>query len=128
MDIHSNHVVIIGGPEDEEELLAIVLDDGQAIPLFGSTDEAGEFLASLGEFADDWRAVEVAAPDLAILLEYQDEEVGYVALSPPPEDLTGGMEVQVLEREVLTEVLRRQSEPPPRPEERKGFFQRLLGR
>ena len=36
MDASVNHVVIVGGPEVADELLSIVLDDGKAIPLFGS--------------------------------------------------------------------------------------------
>jgi hypothetical protein len=127
MDPRARHVVIVGGPEVHDELLAIVLDDGEAIPLFDSVEEAEAFLASTGEFGEDWRALEVSARELDELLEYQGEEVEYVALSPPPENLEGGMEVQVLYREILIDLLRRQgaAEPPP---EGKGFWRRLFGR
>lgn len=133
MDAASSHVVILGGPEAEPELLAMVLDDGQAVPLFDSSEEAGEFLDSLTGLSGEWTPVEVSVPDLVTLLEHQDEGVRYVALSPPPEDMAGGMEVQVLEREVLTDLLRRQTmhseaapEDAPR-EEKKSFLRRILG-
>ncbi len=127
MDALGAHVVIVGGPEAEEELLAIVLDDGEAVPLFDSIEEAEEYLNSTGDFGTEWKAREVSAGDLIDLLEYQDEEVPYVALSPPPERLEGGMEVQVLDREVLISLLRSQVDAEPDPE-RKGFWGRLLGR
>src|SRR3712207_6274798 len=132
MDASANHVVIVGGPEVEDELLSIVLDVGKAIPLFDSVEEAETFLASTGEFGKDWRAREVTATEVIELLEYQGEEVEYVALSPPPENLEGGMEVQLLYREILTGLLRRQTaaETPAAgtPSESKGFWRRLFGR
>ena len=127
MDTSANHVVIVGGPEVEDELLSIVLDDGKAIPLFDSVEEAETFLASTGEFGKDWRAREVTATELIELLEYQSEEVEYVALSPPPENLEGGMEVNVIYHEILTDLLRRQLEAIP-PRESQGFWRRLFGR
>lgn len=132
MDAFGVHVVIVGGPETEDELLAIVLDDGEAIPIFDSIEEAEAFLNSTGDFGADWKAREVSAEDLIDLLEYQSEEVPYVALSPPPERLEGGMEVQTLDREVLISLLRRQADAEPTPEEPasedRGFWRRLLGR
>ena len=132
MDAFANHVVIVGGPEEEAELLAIVLDDGEAIPLFDSVEEAEEFISSTGNFGSDWTAREVPARVLLDLLEYQGEEVEHVALSPPPERLTGGMEVQVIPRYAFTTLLERQlepevpeAEPPP---EGKSLWRRLLGR
>ena len=127
MDAAANHVVIVGGPEAEDELLAIVLDGSEeAVPLFDSVEEAEEFLGSIGEFGEDWRAREVSAQELIALLEYQGEEVEYVALSPPPEKMEGGMEVQLLYREILIDLLRRQTATEP-PEDR-GFWRRLFGR
>ena len=126
MDASATHVVIIGGPETTDELLAIVLDDGEAIPLFDSVEEAETFLASIGDFGKNWRAQEVSAQRLVELLEYQEDEVEYVALSPPPERLEGGMEVQVIYREILTDLLRRQTAPRP-PSGRKGIWRRILG-
>lgn len=132
MDALGAHVVIVGGPEPEDELLAIVLDDGEAIPLFDSVEEAEEFLDATGNFGADWQAREVSAGDLISLLEYQGEEVPYVALSPPPERLEGGMEVNVLDREVLIGLLQRQTAAEPSQEEpsseRRGFWRRLFGR
>lgn len=126
MDASARHVVIVGGPEAQDGLLAIVLDGGErAVPLFDSAQEAQTFLDSTGDFGTDWRAREVPAWELAELLEYQGEEVGYVALSPPPEDLEGGMELNVVEREVLVGLLQRQT--PARVPER-GFWRRLFGR
>ena len=127
MDAKAKHVVIVGGPEAEDELLAIVLDESEeAVPLFDSVEEAEEFLDSIGEFGEDWRTREVSAQELIALLEYQGEEVEYVALSPPPERMEGGMEVQLLYREILIDLLRRQSATEA-PEER-GFWRRLFGR
>lgn len=136
MDAFATHVVIVGGPEAEDELLALVLDDGQAVPLFDSTEEAREFLDSTGDFGRDWHPQQVSARELADLLEYQDEEVRHVALSPPPERLTGGMEVQVLDREVFVTLLERQiavaeqpSEPEPEQDSgRRKFWRRLFRR
>ena len=127
MDALANHVVIVGGPETTDELLAIVLGDGEAIPLFDSVEEAETFLASIGDYGKDWRAREVTAQELIELLEYQGDEVEYVALSPPPENLEGGMEVNVIYRELLTDLLKRQP-AANEPEEGRGFWQRLFGR
>ena len=127
MDDSARHVAIVGGPEARDELLSIVLDGGeQAIPLFDSVAEAEAFLASTGDFGADWRAREVSARELVELLEYQGDEVEYVALSPPPENPEGGMELNVVGREVLTDLLKRRAtaEPP----ERRGFWRRLFGR
>ncbi len=126
MDPGAKHVVVVGGPEVQDELLAIVLDDGEAIPLFDSVEEAEEFLDSTGDFGRDWRAQEVSARELIELLEYQGEEVEYVALSPPPENLEGGMEVQVIYRQILIDLLTRQTTDPP--SEGKGFWRRIFGR
>jgi hypothetical protein len=128
VDASATHVVIVGGPEAEVELLAIVLDRfEQAIPLFDSVEEAEEFLASTGDFGEDWWAREVSARELIELLEYQGEEVEYVALSPPPENLEGGMEVQVVYREILIDLLKRQTAADSLSEG-KGFWRRLFGR
>ncbi len=127
MDASASHVVIVGGPETTDELLAIVLDDGEAIPLFDSLEEAEAFLASTGEFGKDWRAREVSARELVKLLEYQGDEVEYVALSPPPERLEGGMEVNVIQREILAGLLERQMDTEP-PERSQSFWRRLFGR
>ena len=127
MDASASHVVIVGGPETTDELLAIVLDDGDAIPLFDSLEEAEAFLASTGDFGKDWRAREVSARELVELLEYQGDEVEYVALSPPPERLEGGMEVNVIQREILAGLLERQMDTEP-PEQSQSFWRRLFGR
>ncbi len=127
MDASASHVVIVGGPETTDELLAIVLDDGEAIPLFDSLEEAEAFLASTGDFGKDWRAREVSARELVELLEYQGDEVEYVALSPPPERLEGGMEVNVIQREILAGLLERQMVTEP-PEQSQSFWRRLFGR
>jgi hypothetical protein len=127
MDASASHVVIVGGPETTDELLAIVLDDGEAIPLFDSLEEAETFLASTGDFGKAWRAQEVSARELVELLEYQGDEVEYVALSPPPERLEGGMEVNVIQREILAGLLERQMDTEP-PERSQSFWRRLFGR
>ena len=120
------HVVIVGGSEAVDELLALALDEGEAVPLFDSVEEASEFLASLGDFAADWRPKEISAPELRALLEYQGDEVEYVALSPPPERLTGGMQLNVIPREALISLLEIQT--APEPEGPKGFLRRLFRR
>lgn len=125
MTAPAGQVVICGGPENEEELLAIVTDDGEAIPLFDSVEEAREFLESTTDLGEYWHPLEVSAQRLVELLEYQGEEVEYIAISPPPERLEGGMEVQVLYREILIDLLKRQSAPEER--KNKGFFKRLFG-
>ena len=117
----------MGGPEEEDELLAIVVDDGDAIPLFDSVEEARDFLDSTGDLGEDWRPVEVSAELLIELLEYQGGEVEYVAISPPPERLEGGMEMQVLYREILIDLLKRRSAPEEPEPERKGFLRRIFG-
>jgi hypothetical protein len=127
VDVSAKHVVIVGGPEETEELLAMVFDDGEAIPLFESLAEAEAFLASTGDFGADWWAKEVPARELVALLEYQGEEVEYVALSPPPERLEGGMEVEVIPREALIGLLARQTRDEP-PEQGRSFWRRLFGR
>jgi hypothetical protein len=127
MDASANHVVIVGGPEATDGLLSIVLDDGKAIPLFDSVEEAETFLDSTGDFGRDWRTREVTASELIELLEYQSEEVEYVALSPPPENLEGGMAVNLIYREILTDLLRRQVAPVS-PKESRGFWRGLFGR
>ena len=50
-----------------------------------------------------------------------------MALSPPPENLEGGMEVQVIYREIMIDLLSRQTAADNPPETR-GFWRRLLGR
>ena len=127
MDASANHVVIVGGPETTDGLLAIVLDDGKAIPLFDSVEEAETFLASTGDFGKGWRTREVTATELIELLEYQSNEVEYVALSPPPENLEGAMEVNVIYREILTDLLSRQVAAVS-PKESRGLWRRLFGR
>ncbi len=127
MDVSANHVVIVGGSEATDGLLSIVLDDGKAIPLFDSLEEAETFLASIGNFGKDWRTREVTAAELIELLEYQGDEVEYVALSPPPENLEGGMEMNVIYREILTDLLRRQVASGS-PKESRGFWRGLFER
>lgn len=131
MDPQAAHVVIVGGPEDEEELLAIALEDGDAIPLFESLEEAREFLLSTGDFGRDWFPVEISAQDLLRLLEFQGDEVEYVALSPPPERLTGGMEVNLIPRSALTMLLERRAdalgEEGPASGGRPSLWRRLFG-
>ena len=84
-------------------------------------------MASTGEFGKDWRAREIRAIELIEILEYQGEEVEYVALSPPPENLEGGMEVNVIYREILTDLLICQLEATLLKESR-GFWRGLFGR
>ncbi len=124
-----SHVAILGGPEPEPELLAIVLDDGEAVPLFDSIGEAEEFLDATGDFGRDWHAIEVSAEELIVLLSHQTDEVRHIAISPPPEDWSGGMEIQVLDIETFTALLERQSEiSEPDEMPKRGLLRRLFGR
>lgn len=63
--------------------LTILVDDRGAVPLFDSEDRAEAFLAST-DFGTDFEAVEVSRAGLARALEAVEDEVGYVAIDPPP--------------------------------------------
>ncbi|AHY45390.1 Hypothetical Protein RradSPS_0107 [Rubrobacter radiotolerans] len=130
------HVVIVGAPEGVAESLVIVVGEERAVPLFSSTAEAREFLDSLTGLDEGWFPAEIPPDNLLEMLRVQPGEVRYVALSPPPEDLEGGMEFRLLEIESLCAVLDMQvarserTTPAEKVEapERKGLLRRLLGR
>src|SRR4029453_8069408 len=63
--------------------LTILVDDRGAVPLFDSEDKAESFLAST-DFGADFEAVEVSGAGRARALETVEDEVGYVAINPPP--------------------------------------------
>lgn len=128
---NTGHVVIVGAPDGYVESLVIVLGDERAVPLFDSIDEAKEFLGSLTGLGEEWFPAEIPAARLLRMLDEQPEGVRYVALSPPPEDLEGGMEFRLLEIEAITALLTMQAareEDASATPERRGFFRRLLGR
>src|SRR5919205_544534 len=84
VDALAHHVVIVGGPETTDELLAIVLDDGEAIPLFDSVEEAETFLASIGDYGRDWRGREGAGPEV---LEIPEDHGGAVENTLDPREV-----------------------------------------
>jgi len=83
--------------------LAILLDDRGAVPLFDSEAKAREFLSSAG-FIPDLAPVEVSNAGLIRALESVADEVGYVALNPPPAG-EGGMRVRMGSLRELVDAL-----------------------
>src|SRR5215211_1102461 len=63
--------------------LTILVDDRSAVPLFDSEERAGAFVASTG-FGARLEPVEVSGAGLVRALESVVDEVGYVAINPPP--------------------------------------------
>ena len=63
--------------------LTILVDDRGAVPLFDSEGKAGDFLSST-DFGADLEAVEVSRAGLLRALESVEDEIGYVAVNPPP--------------------------------------------
>lgn len=87
-----------------EQPLVVAVDERPALPLFGSLEEAGSFLASAG-FGDELSARQVSREDLIEVLEKLRGQVEYVALSPPPAS-EGGMKVEMGGLPGLIEALR----------------------
>ena len=88
--------------------LTILVDDRGAVPLFDSEGKADAFLAST-DFGGDFEAVEVSGAGLARALESVEEEVGYVAIDPPPVG-EGPMRVRMGGLRELVEALRQNPE------------------
>jgi hypothetical protein len=65
--------------------LTILVDERGAVPLFDSERKAKAFLAST-DFGADFEPVEVSGAGLTRALESVEDEVGYVAINPPPAD------------------------------------------
>jgi len=63
--------------------LTILADDRGAVPLFDSEAKARAFLAST-DFGAAFEAVEVSGAGLTRALESVEDEIGYVAINPPP--------------------------------------------
>ncbi|WP_119070207.1 hypothetical protein [Rubrobacter indicoceani] len=128
---NARHVVVVGAPDGYVETLVIVVGGERAVPLFGSTAEADEFLGSLTGVGKGWFPAEIPPADLRDMLDAQPENIRYVALSPPPEDLEGGMEFRLLEIGSLSALLTMQAantDPALEEPQRGGFFRRLFGR
>jgi hypothetical protein len=83
--------------------LAILLDDRGAVPLFDSEVKAREFLGSAG-FGTGLEPVELSSAGLIRALESVADEVGYVALNPPPAE-KGGMRVRMGSLRELVDAL-----------------------
>ena len=88
--------------------LAVLMDDRGAVPLFDSEDGAKAFLAST-DFGADFEAVEVSRAGLTRALESIEDEVGYVAINPPPAG-KGSMKVRMGGLRELIEALRQNPE------------------
>jgi hypothetical protein len=88
--------------------LTILVDERGAVPLFDSEAKADAFLAST-DFGADFEAVEVSGAGLARALESVEDEVGYVAIDPPPVG-DGPMKVRMGGLTELIEALRQNPE------------------
>jgi hypothetical protein len=83
--------------------LTILVDDRGAVPLFDSETKAREFLASVDLGVPE--PVEVSSAGLIRALESVADEVGYVALDPPPARVEGGMSVRMGSLRELVDAL-----------------------
>jgi hypothetical protein len=83
--------------------LTILVDDRGAVPLFDSETKARGFLASVDLGVAE--PVEVSSAGLIRALESVADEVGYVALDPPPAREEGGMRVRMGSLRELVDAL-----------------------
>jgi hypothetical protein len=88
--------------------LTILVDDRGAVPLFDSEEKAGEFLGST-HFGAGFEAVEVSGAGLVRALGSVEEEIGYVAINPPPAG-EGPMSVRMGGLKELIDALRQSPE------------------
>jgi len=88
--------------------LTILVDDRGAVPLFDSEQKAEAFLTST-DFGAIFEPVEVSGAGLARALESVEDEVGYVAINPPPAG-EGQMRVRMGGLRELIDALRQNSE------------------
>ena len=88
--------------------LTILVDDRGAVPLFDSEERAGAFFAST-DFGVGLKAVEVSEAGLVRALESVEDEVGYVAINPPPAR-EGPMKVRMGGLKELVEALQQSPE------------------
>jgi hypothetical protein len=88
--------------------LTILVDDRGAVPLFDAQGKAESFLATT-DFGANFEAVEVSSAGLARALESVEDEVGYVAINPPPAG-EGPMRVRMGGLRELIEALRQNQE------------------
>lgn len=88
--------------------LAVTAGGRTAVPLFGSEQKARDFLAAAG-FGEGWQPVELSKNGLIRVLEDCREQVGYVALDPPPAR-EGGVRVEMGGLEELLDALRQDGE------------------
>ena len=88
--------------------LTILVNNRGAVPLFDSEAKAEAFLAST-DFGDDLEAVEVSGAGLVRALESVEDEVGYVAIDPPPAG-EGPMRVRMGDLRELIEALQQSRE------------------
>ena len=88
--------------------LTILVDDRGAVPLFDAEGKAGDFLGST-DFGADLEPVEVSRAGLLRALESVEDEVGYVAINPPPAG-EGPMRVRMGGLSELIEALQQSPE------------------
>jgi hypothetical protein len=88
--------------------LTILADDRAAVPLFDSEEKAGAFLDST-DFGAGIEAVEVSGAGLVRALESVGDEVGYVAINPPPAG-EGPMRIRMGGLRELVEALQQSPE------------------
>ena len=83
--------------------LTILVGDRGAVPLFDSARKAQAFLVST-DLGSNLEPVEVSGAGLIRALESVGDEVGYVALNPPPAR-EGGMKVRMGSLRELVDAL-----------------------
>lgn len=84
--------------------LAVEMGGRSTVPLFASGGVARAFADSM-DLGENFRPAEVSPDTLAEILQDLEEQVGYVALNPPPQG-AAGMKVQMGTLSELVEALR----------------------
>ena len=97
------YVLLFGEVVPAAKPLAVLVDERAAVPLFDSEAKARAFIASTG-FGQGLEPVEVSSAGLIRALESVGDEVGYVALNPPPAG-EGGMRVRMGSLRELVDAL-----------------------
>jgi hypothetical protein len=90
---HPPYVLLFEEVVPDARPLAILVGDRGAVALFDSARKAQAFLAST-DLGPNLEPVEVSSAGLIRALESVGDEVGYVALNPPPAR-EGGMKVRM---------------------------------
>lgn len=99
------YVLLFEEGDPQAPPLTIMVDDRGALPLFGSVQQAREFVAATDAFGSGWEAVEVSTRRLIRTLKTYGDQVPYVAVNPPPAG-AGGMRVRMGTTPELIEALK----------------------